>query len=274
MYPVIYINCDLKNRYNKYNFFSRVKDNLSMRLLGESFIGELGLEIAQVKLPPNFNKQAYMKNIEGSRKFVSSRNAVLSPKTLRLYDYSILNSFQRDLLTYSVVKSIQLILRMQNKSIKNSCILINNAHNDISFAILKELAKYARYIILVSKSVEKMSIKSDYIMSNYGITPVVTNDIEYAVGAADFIVTDKEINANTKTPVWQIDNDCVPEGQNKFTVNDVSFKVPWDTELSEMPPELLGGILGQMSERDIEKSLKYNGIYLDKIKFNERILEI
>lgn len=274
MYPVIYLNCDLKNRYNKYNFFSRMKDSLSTKLLGESFIKELGIEIAQVKLPPNFNRRAYIKNVENSKKLVSSRNAILSPKTLRKYDYRIFNSFQKNLLSYSVVKSIQLILRIQNKSIKNSCILIYDAVDDISFAVIEELAKYARYIIMASNSIEKVSKKADFIMSNYGITPVLTNDMKYAIEAADFIVTSKELNITKQTPIWYIDNSYMPDLQNKFTINDVSFKVPWDTELTEMPPELVGGILSQMEERDIERALKYNSIYLDKIKFNEKILEV
>lgn len=274
MYPVIYLNCDLKNRYSKYNFFSRMKDNLSIKLLGESFIKELGVEIAQVRLPPNFNSRAYMKNVESSKKLISGHNAVLSPKTLRLYDYRILNPFQKSLLAYSIVKSVQLILRMQKKSIKNSCILMYATFDDISSAVLNELSKYARYIILASGSTEKLSAKSDYVIANYGITPVVTNDIKYAVNSADFIITNKIIEIGREIPIWYIDNDYVPENQNKFSVNDVSFKVPWDTNFSEMPPELLGGILSQMEEKNVEESLKYNGIFLNKIKFNEKVLEI
>jgi hypothetical protein len=274
MYPIIYLNCDLKSRYSKYNFFSRVKDSLSMRLLGESFIKELGVEIAQVRLPPNFNRQAYARNVESSKKLISSNNSIVSPKTLRIYDYWVINSFQKNMLVYSIVKSIQLILRIQNKSIKSSCILINEPFDDISSAVLDEISKHARYIILLSDSIERLTKKSDYIVSNYGITPVVTDDIKYAFNAADFIITNKAIEIVKQVPVWYIDNAYEPVGQNKFTINDVSFKVPWDTELSEMPPELVGGILCQMQEKNVERALEYNGIYLDKIKFNERVLEI
>jgi hypothetical protein len=274
MYPVIYLSCDLKNRYNKFNLFSRIKDSLNTKLLGESFIKELGVEIAQVRLPPNFNRRAYIKNVENSKKLVSSHYPVLSPKTLRIYDYRFLNPFQKKLIAYSIVKSIQLILRVKNKSIKNSCILICDALNDMGFDVLQELAKHARYIVLLSNSLDRLSSKSDFIVANYGVVPVITNDLKYAAEAADFVISNMEIDISKETPIWYMDNSYIPSQQNKFIVNDVSFKVPWDTKHSEMPSELLGGILGQMGERDVEKSLKYNGIYLDKIKFNEKILEL
>jgi hypothetical protein len=274
MYPVVYLNCDLEKRYSKYTFFSRIRDNLNTRLIGESFIKELGLNIAQVKLPPNFNKRAYMKNVESSLRFVSGDKAILSPKTLRLYDYKVLNNFQRELIAYGVVKSIQLILRARNKSIKNGCVLFYDPLNDISVKVLHELAKYASYVILLSKDIGKLTKVSDYIVANYGVTPVVTNDTEYAIASADFIITSRDVNTKRKVPTWFIDNDFIPCNDNTLGMNDVSFKVPWETELERMPPELLGAILGQMDERDIDKSLRYNGIYLDEIKFNDKILEL
>ena len=36
--------------------------------------------------------------------------------------------------------------------------------------------------------------------------------------------------------------------------------------------ELIGAILCQMQEADIEKALKYNGIYLKEIKFNNNVI--
>ena len=40
--------------------------------------------------------------------------------------------------------------------------------------------------------------------------------------------------------------------------------MPWELDDNDMSPELLGAILCQMEEKDVEKSLKYNGIYLIK----------
>lgn len=275
MYPVIHLNCNIDNAYKKNTFFSKIKDRLSVNLKGKSIIKELGLTIAEVKLPPNFDTIAYKRNIERAKVFVKGKKTVISPKTLRIYDYQILNKFQKELMAYSVVKSIQLILRNQKKSIKNSCILIYDGIDEINTNIIYELSKTAKFIILLSKDIKKLTRMSDYIIANYGVSPVITNDFNYAIKSADFIVTSKVLDEILKVPTWYIDNRTIPSIERGIIVNDVDYKVPWDSDnFSNMPPELLGAILSQMEERDVEKALKYNGIYLDSIKFNDRILEL
>jgi hypothetical protein len=64
----------------------------------------------------------------------------------------------------------------------------------------------------------------------------------------------------------------MPQSTLALAVNDISFAVPWKTDGLEFSFELLGAVLSQMQERDVEKALKYNGIYLDKIKFNQLII--
>jgi hypothetical protein len=269
------MNCDLRNKYSKYNFFSRLKDDFNTHLIGESFIKDLNMTIAHVKLPPNFDNKAYLRNVERAKRFVKESNVYISPKTLRTYDFNILNSFQKKLLVYSVVKTIQLILRMKQKSIKNSCILINDSSNEINRNIAYELCKYAKYIVLLSKQKGEASKLSNYILANYGVSPVVTDDDIYAIDSADFIVTSRDIDINKNVPIWYIDNDYKPNRSIGLNINDVNYKVPWnDNSLSDMPPELLGAILCQMDEKEVEKSLKYNGIYLNTIKFNDKNIEL
>ena len=275
MYPVVHMNCDLENRYSKYNFITKIKDKVSIKRIGISVIKELGLTITKVKLPPNFNQLAYMKNIERARGFAKGKKTYISPKTLRLYDFNVLNSFQRDLVALSIVNSIQLILRLHKKSIKNSCIVVYDANDQIYAPLLNELCKRAKYVILLSDKIEKLNIINDYILANYGITPVVTNDSKYAFKSADFIITNKGIETPLEVPIWYLDNCLIPYTKKGIAINDVDFIVPWENkDFLTMPPELVGAILSQMEERDVEKALKYNDIQLSNIKFNESLVEV
>jgi hypothetical protein len=117
---------------------------------------------------------------------------------------------------------------------------------------------------------KKVSNLSDYIIANYGVSPIVTSDYDYAMSKADFIISSKDMALNK--PAWYINNSYLPESTLGLAVNDISFSVPWKAYGLEFSFELLGAVLCQMQERDVEKALKYNGIYLDKIKFNQIII--
>ena len=60
--------------------------------------------------------------------------------------------------------------------------------------------------------------------------------------------------------------------ENNIAVNDVSYNVPWNNFKVDFSTELIGSILCQMQEGDIEKALKYNGINLKEIKFNNNVI--
>ncbi|ERI92484.1 hypothetical protein HMPREF1982_02466 [Clostridiales bacterium oral taxon 876 str. F0540] len=271
MKPVIYVSTDLNKAYYDDSFLGKVKDRLRIRLKGESFIKELGLTVAHVKLPPNFNNKAYLINMEKTKKFMRRQNAQLAPKTARNLDFNILNEFQRQLFAYGVTNSIKLLLRISQKSIKNSCITVYDAADKQLYDIVCELAKECKYLILVSNDIKRISILSDYVLASYGISPIVTADYNYALSRADFIVSSKEIE--TIVPVWYINNLFIPNNTST-AINDISFAVPWKVNNLEFSCEVLGAILSQMQERDVSKALRYNGIYLDKVKFNENIIEI
>lgn len=271
MKPVIYVSTDLNKAYYDDSFLGRIKDRFRIRLKGESFIKELDLTVAHVKLPPNFNNKAYLGNMEKAKSFIRKQSVELAPKTARNLDFNILNEFQRKLFAYGVVNSVKILLRISQKSIKTSCIVIYDAADKELYNIVCELAKECKYFILVSKDIKRTRTLSDYIIANYGISPVVTADYNYAVREADFIISSMEIEA--KIPVWYINNLFIPDNTSTV-INDVSFAVPWDINNLEFGCEVLGAILNQMQERDVEKALRYNGIYLDKVKFNEKVIEM
>ena len=126
-------------------------------------------------------------------------------------------------------------------------------------------------MILLSDNIIRTKKLSDYITSNYGISPVVTSDVNYSLKIADAVILSREINIDKKIPVWCFNNLYLPKLKNGIYINDFSFNVPWSTE--QYPVELLGAILGQMQEKDAEKSLKINQIFLDEIKFNDKVIE-
>lgn len=272
MKPIVYVNADTKNFYEDNSLIGRIKDRFRISFLGESFIKELNLSIAKIKLPPNFDKKAYSANLSIARSKVKSKDIALAPKTYRELDYDLFNDFQKELMAFGIARSSKLILRNRNKSIRDSCIVIYDAADDINFHVICYMAKEAKYIVLLSKNTTKTNVIGEYIIANYGITPIITYDIEYALRNADFVVTSRGIDLNTRAVVWYSNNKYVPIKNTNIIINDVTYDVPWGLRDLDMSPELLGSILCQMEELDVEKSLKYNGIFLDQIKFNDKML--
>ncbi|MCM8709536.1 hypothetical protein M2651_00680 [Clostridium sp. SYSU_GA19001] len=269
MDPILYVKTDIRKAYNDESFFGKIRDRFKIREIRESVIKDLNLSIAHIKIPPNLNLQAYRNNMETVKRFMKKRNPCLAPKTYRYYDYKLLNDFQKKLFAYGIVESIKLILRIKNKSIKSSCILVYDGADDINREVIFQLSKECKYFILLSHNVSKISELRDYVVANYGISPIVTSDYNYALSKADFIISSRELQAENL--VWYIDNSFMPKENSSLAINDISFSVPWDSEELEFGFELLGAILNQMQERDIDTALKYNGIYLDKIKFNDEV---
>jgi len=272
MKPIVYVNADVKDSYEDATLIGRIKDRFKISFLGESFIKELNLGIFKVKLPPNFNKKSYYTNLGIAKRKVKNKNTELAIKTYRQFDYDLFNNFQKELMAFSVTMSSKLMLRTTHKSIRDSCIVIYDGADDINFHIICCMAKEAKYVVLLSKNIEKTTRISEYVIANYGITPIITSDIEYALKTADFIVTSRTIDLNSRAAIWYLNNKYIPIRENNTIINDVTYNVPWTLDGIDMSPELLGSILCQMGEMDVEKSLKYNGIFLDDIKFNDNRL--
>jgi hypothetical protein len=274
MKSIAYVSCDMENHYEDNSFISRLTDRFKISLLGESFIKELDLKILDIKFPFNINRQSYYNNMKIVRKKIKNRRASLTPKVYRELDYNFLNDFQKKLIAFGIVKSSKLILRKKEKSIRDSCIVIYDAEDKINFDIICSMAKEAKYIILLSRELDGLTVIAEYIIANFGVTPIITSDFNYAIKSADFIITSRNMELDTKAVIWYLNNIFVPEKKDNIILNDITFKVPWAMKETDMSPELLGAILCQMEEKDINESLKYNGVILDKIKFNNEILNL
>ena len=269
--PILYINYSCGKLYDSSGFIQGIKDRISIEKKEGLLIKELDTKIYQIILPPNINARAFKQNIKEAEKISKNTRKILAPKTYRLMDYNYFSSFQKKLFFYSVFRSIQLILRTQGKSVKNSPILVYDAAKEINKGIINELSKRCSYLILLSNDMSKTRRIQEYSSKEFGISPIVTNDFNYAIDEADFIVTSENIELPKDKYKWYLDNRFIPKNK-EYCVNDVTFSVPWDIKLN-MSFELLGSILCQMSERNIEASLKNNGVALDKIMFNNTMIK-
>lgn len=271
MKPILCVTSNIDKSYDEFGFLSKIMDKRKIKLLSSEYIKELDVKVTSVKFPPNFNEKAYLNNLTYAKKICKSREVQLSVKTLRPLDYNYFNSFQKRFLAFSVIKSIQLMLRIRNKSLKNCCIVVYDAVDMINYNIIVELARRSKYIVFLSRDLAKARKFADYITANFGVSPIVTDDEVYATKIADFTISSKNFEFSDGKLVWLIDNSVM--GRNNIVaVNDVSYNVPWNTLKVEFSLELIGAILCQMQEQDIEKSLKYNGIYLKEIKFNNNVI--
>lgn len=271
MKPILCVTSNIYNSYNEFGFLSKIKDKLNTRIITNEYINELDIKLINVRMPPNFNEKAYNANITYAKKISKCSEVQLSLKTLRPMDYNYHNEFQRRFLAYSVIKSIQLMLRVRNKSLKDCCIVVYDACDMINYNIILQLSKQSKYIVFLSSDLVKARKLSDYIIANYGVSPIVTVDKAYAIKIADFIISSKNYEFSYGNLVWFLDN-SINKPQNITSVNDVSYNVPWSIVSTDLSIELVGAILCQMQENDIEKALKYNDIHVKEIKFNNSII--
>ncbi|WP_032123614.1 hypothetical protein [Clostridium amazonitimonense] len=269
------LNVEVQRRgkpYDKFNAMSRIVDRLKCGIDNKVYIKDINLNIHYGYLPQNRNKTAYSKNIYNIKRKMGVPRFLVSPRGIRNYDYNLLNEFQRKVFAYSVVKSIQLVLRKTNKSLKNSTILVDDSLDPKAYNILEELSKQCRHIVLLSKDIKKTSKVQQKIIANFGISPEITYEEEYAVKISDFVISTRDKVYGYCDNIWYINNIYEPYEIRDTFINDISFKSQWSNLLEDISPELIGAILCQMSEKDIETSLRYNGLFIDKIKFNERLI--
>jgi hypothetical protein len=271
MKPILCVTSNINKCYNEFGFLSKFKDKRRIKLVSSEHIKELGINVTNVRLPPNFNRKAYLGNLTYAKRLCKCKEIQLSPKTLRPMDYNYFNSFQKQLLAYSVVESIKLLLRLRNKSLKNCCIVVYDAVEIINYNIIVELAKQSKYIVFLSWDLVRARKFADYIIANFGVSPIVTDDEVYATKIADFIISSKDHEFSDGKLVWFLDNSMIAVN-NILAVNDVCYNVPWSVSKLDFSIELLGAILCQMQEPDIEKALKYNGISIKQIKFNNNVI--
>ena len=271
MKSILCVTSNMDKMYNEFGFLSKIKDKLKTKIISNEYIKELNIKVTSVRVPPNFNRKSYFDNLAYAKKICKCNEALLAPKTLRTMDFNHFNKFQRRFFAFSVIKSIKLMLRMRNKSLKNCCVVVYDAVDIINYDIIEELAKQSKYIVFLSLNLVKARKLADYIIANFGVSPIVTDDELYAIKAADFIISSKDKEFSYGKPVWLLNN-SIKVLRDSIAINDVNYKVPWTTLNFNFSIELLGAVLCQMEESDIEKALKYNGIYLKEIKFNDNVI--
>lgn len=260
--------------YDKLTLLSKITDKMKCGIDKKIYVKEIDLNIYCGMLPQNKHQVSYCNNIKNVTSKMKSHNFIISPKGIRDYDYHFTNSFQKELFSYSVVKSIKLILRKTNKSLKNSTILIDEASDPKVSGILKEISKSCRHIILLSSNIKETLKIQQNIISNFGVSPEVTCDEQYALKLCDFIISTKDKSYEYCDNIWYINNQYLPLNLKGAVINDISFKTQWHELSNDVSPELIGAILSQMPGRDVESALRYNGVFIHKIKFNENLIDI
>ncbi|WP_315122356.1 hypothetical protein [uncultured Clostridium sp.] len=272
MKPVLLIEQPQKYKiYERHDIISRIKDRFNIKLIEDNYLKDLNLNIKRISFPMNVNIDAYMRNMEIAKSYLKKEYGIVAPKVWRKMDYNVYNKFQKELLAYSIVSSMQLILRLKNKSIRNSCIVIYDPTDYHIYESVLCLSKFAKYIVFLTDNTDKAKVFADYVMANYGISPIITRDKNHAFKNGDFILTSRDGDLITDKPIWTLDNLFSTFNSNNQYINDVTYKVPW-LDKDDIPIELLGAILCQMEEKDIERSLKYNGVFLNNIMFNGEVL--
>lgn len=274
MRPIVSITMKNQSLYRDSGFIRSIKDRFSIKRCKDTYIYDLDLYIKNMQIPSNIGIASYNTNILSAKKHSRVKDYVLSLSGMRIIDYNLYNMFQKKLFAYSVVRSIQMILSLKHKNIKNSCIVFYDVSHEMIKGIIYEAAKVCNYIIILSDNNQKCRSLREYVTCEYGIAPVICTDLKYAACGADFIIMSKNINTDIKDkPVWYVDNMVPAVNSSALNINNISYFVPWEENINE-GPEILGAILSQMEERDICKALKYNGVYIDEIKFNNQIISI
>ncbi|MFD3155562.1 hypothetical protein ACFIJ5_01610 [Haloimpatiens sp. FM7330] len=254
--------------YKDSSLFGRIKDRLKVKYEGEYFIKDINISIKKVRIPANVDIKSYYRNVNIAKRFGNSSEVEMSPNIWSIIDYDIFNEYQKKLFAYSIVRSIKLSLRVRNKNINNSCILIYDAKDKINRYIIYELAKVARYIILLSDNLKLLKNIREYVMANYGVTPIITRDNVYALKEAEFIITSKNIEPKYKSSIWYLNNKFIPKNTQNLQINNVIYKTPWEIEGVEKNIQLIGAILSQIGHnKRVEEDLKCNGIYIEKFNF-------
>ena len=138
MKSILCVTSNIDNSYNESGFLSKIKDKLKTRIITKEYVKELDIKLINARMPPNFNNKAYYDNITYAKKIAKCGEVQLSLKTLRPMDYNSFNKFEKRFLAFSVIKSIQLMLRVRNKSLKNCCIIVYDACDTINYNIIVE----------------------------------------------------------------------------------------------------------------------------------------
>lgn len=256
------------NLYNDNSFLGRIKDRFKITYEGEFLIRDLNLSIINMKIPSNIYPKSYDNNIKIAKKIARNNTLGVSPDIWRMMDYYRFNEYQKKLFAFSVVQSIKVFFRLNSMNISTSCVAIIDAVDDINKYIIEELCKVCSNVVLYSQNIKKLINKREYLIYNYGVTPIITRDYDYLIKNSDFIISSRDIDPNNnKCNIWYINNRYIPNNKHNLDINDLVFKVPWKDMNLKYNVQILGAILNCIGGKDIEQDLKTYDIQIERYEF-------
>lgn len=255
--------------YRDNSFIGKVKDRFKITYQCQKFIKELNLSVINVDVPSNVYPESYDKNIKIAKNIVGLKYKLVAPNIWRILDYELFSDYQKRLFAFSVVKSVKLFLRLNLKNIRNSCIGVMDAGDHINKYIIEELCKFSSNVVLLSKNIEYLRKSREYLIAEYGVTPVITREYEYLLNTVDFIITSRNIDPkNERLNIWYIDDRYKPQNNHNLHVNNVIFTVPWEEQSLKYTPQLVGSILSYMGGKRVDEDLRSNDIHINVFGFN------
>lgn len=265
MKTILHISTIREDSYEKYTYKSKLIDRFKIKKYSDISVSEMNTDIKMVSIPANFNKEAYKLNLNRVINKKSNKYDYLSVNGNRMYDLYLMNKFQLSIFSYSIVESLRIILMKSNKSIKVSNILVDIDERPLLLSVLNELAKESKNIIILANNLKKSEKIREIIMSNYGVAiEIVYNYTDVEI--IDFVISSK--NKEYKcTNVWYINNLFKPKG-NGIYISDVLYRIPWDIELKDMPPQLIGLIINSKRCENIFELLQSNDIRIQSILYD------
>ncbi|PRR80047.1 hypothetical protein [Clostridium vincentii] len=271
MRNLISIRLKGKDTYCKFSRVGRIIDGFKTKCTSQELIKEVGAQIKYIDIPANINDEAYKYNIIRASKRYSTKNSILCPCGIRIYDYQFLSDFQKRMFAFSVVESMRIVLLKSGKSLKKAEILVDDGCKNENKFIIEELAKEARNIVILTKDITKSEKLREFIIYNYGATLEILYR-EDDIGEVDFIISSEQKEYNCQR-VWYLNNLYSPNKQGLF-INETAFKIPWDSKIKLISPELLGGIIKDVKKIEIKDLIRKNNIILEEISFNSKDIVI
>ena len=266
MKTVLHISTIKENSYEKYTYRSKFIDKFKIKKHKDMPIKEINTIIKLVDIPANFNKEAYKLNLNRAINRKVNRHDYLSINGNRMYDLYLMNKFQLSIFSYSIVESLRIVLMNSNKSIKCSNVLVDIDKRWLLLSLLNELAKESKDIIILTDDLRESEKIREIIMSNYGVAiEIVYNEAD--MDRIDFVISSKNKEYRCKN-VWYINNYFKPREKGIY-ISDVLYRVPWDVEIKDMPPQLIGLLINQKYNNDISDMLKSNDIRLQSILYKD-----
>lgn len=271
MKTILHISTIKEKPYEKYSLRSKVIDRFKVKKSSEIFVNEIDTIIKRVDIPANFNRDAYKLNLKRVINKKSNAHNLLSLNGNRMYDLYLMNKFQLSLFSYSIVESLRFILMNKNKSIRYANVLVDIDEKPLLMSVLNELARESKNIIILTINLKEAEKIRDSIMANYGVSiEIVYNEAN--MERIDFVISSKNKEYICKN-VWYINNLFKPKHEG-FYFSDVLYRIPWDIEVKDMPPQLIALLIKPKHEMSISDIFKSNDISLQSILYNGREVKL